>query len=282
MRTFNVTIPGFTIACKAWGDSTLPPMLAIHGWLDNANSFAPLAPYLAQHFYLIAIDLPGHGLSSHLVTGCHYHFIDGIFIINAIINALSITNIHLLGHSLGACLGSLVAGVIPSRILSLTLIEALGPFSSPENTCQTQLAHYVETILPKTGKQDSKLYDSLEQAAEARAQSGHLSIELARLFCQRGVKEENGQFYWRHDRRLLAPTPLRLTEGQVLACLEAIAAKTCLIFAKNGFAFNEDLLQQRIDALQNKVIYRINGGHHLHMENPQSLIPYLTDFFETI
>ena len=41
---FDLSIPGFTIACKAWGNANNPPMLALHGWLDNANSFARLFP----------------------------------------------------------------------------------------------------------------------------------------------------------------------------------------------------------------------------------------------
>ena len=37
------------------------PIVLIHGYLDNSNSFKPLAPLLIQnsHYYLIAIDLPG-------------------------------------------------------------------------------------------------------------------------------------------------------------------------------------------------------------------------------
>ena len=79
MDALTINIPGFTIAYKCFGDPSLPPMLALHGWLDNANSFDLLAPYLEKHFHLIAIDFPGHGHSSHLPIGCHYHFIDGIF-----------------------------------------------------------------------------------------------------------------------------------------------------------------------------------------------------------
>ena len=37
------------------------PIVLIHGYLDNSNSFKLLAPFLIKntHFYLIAIDLPG-------------------------------------------------------------------------------------------------------------------------------------------------------------------------------------------------------------------------------
>lgn len=281
MSDFNLTIPGFTIACKSWGDKTLPPMLALHGWLDNAHSFAPMAPYLENKFHLIAVDLPGHGLSTHLAPGCNYHFIDGVFIIINIINALELEKLHLLGHSMGACFASLIAGVIPDRIVSVSLIEALGPFSSPEETCCTQLAQYAE-VYSEYNNKSGKPYPSLELAAQARAKSGYLPMALARILCQRGVEEVQGQFYWRHDRRLIAPTPLRMTEMQIISCLTAISAKTCLIWADNGFEFNESEMQKRVNAVKNIIVHQIAGGHHLHMEKPDVTVERLVAFYNAL
>lgn len=276
MHEFNVSIPGFTIACKAWGDKSLPPMLALHGWLDNADSFAPLADFLKKEFYLIAIDLPGHGLSSHLAPGCNYHFIDGVFNVVTIINALGFEKIHLLGHSLGACLASLVAGVIPDKILSLALLEALGPFSSPENTCRTQLANYIQNTVI-----EAKPYASMELAAQARAKNGRLPIEFARILCQRGVQKIQDDFFWCHDRRLLSPTPLRMTESQIISCLEGINTKSCLIIADDGFDFNKEAMQNRINTVKNLVVINMPGGHHLHMENPDVAGERLVAFCST-
>lgn len=281
MRTFNLIIPGFTIACKAWGDETLPPILALHGWLDNANSFDLLALHLEKKFHLIAVDLPGHGLSSHLPQGCYYHFIDGIFTIINILNALNVEKAHLLGHSMGACLASLVAGVIPERMLSLTLIEALGPFSSPELSCRKQLAHFAENDLVKISK-EPKFYPSLNLAAHARAKSGHLSLEHAQILCERGVEEKEGQFFWRHDRRLITSTPLRMTETQILTCMEAITTKTCLIWAEKGFVYDQHQMQKRIEAVNQLEVIRMEGGHHLHMEKPDAVNQRLEEFYRNL
>jgi len=281
MDQFDLQLPHLTIACKAWGDKRLPPILALHGWLDNANSFEPIAPYLLDNFYLIAIDLPGHGLSSHIAEGFHYHFIDGIFTIVQIIDALGNEKIHLLGHSLGACLASLVAGVIPEKILSLALIEALGPFSSPDYTCQTQLVQYVQKALRDNNK-DAKPYPSMALAAEARAKRGHLSLNEARILCERGVDNKDGIFYWRHDRRLIYPTALRMTEGQILSCLTAITAKSCLIWADNGFNFDKKEIQPRLDAVKNLIVYEVEGGHHVHMEKPDTVAQCLAEFYKVL
>lgn len=273
----TITIPGFTIAYKTWGNPDNPPVLALHGWLDNAGSFNLLAPFLQEDFYLIAIDFPGHGLSSHPPEGCHYHFIDALFSLNQIIHALGLEQVHLLGHSMGACIASLAAGVIPQHILSLALIEALAPFSSPENTCCTQLSNYIKQYTLKQGRP----YLSLEAAAKVRAKNGYLSLEHAKILCERGVRKENNHFYWQHDRRLIMPTPLRLTEGQILSCLENIQTKSCLILADKGFNMDEQDFETRIKAVKNLRIKKLQGGHHLHMEHPKAVGDYLVDFFKS-
>ena len=64
----TISIPGFTIAAREWGAADGIPVLAVHGWLDNASSFQFLAPLLPQA-HIVAVDLPGCGLSSHRAPG---------------------------------------------------------------------------------------------------------------------------------------------------------------------------------------------------------------------
>lgn len=280
MNTLNLAIPGLTIACKIWGNPNNPPILALHGWLDNANSFDYLAQYLQDRYYFIAVDLPGHGHSSHLHPGCNYHFSDGIFTVIEIINALKIDKIHLLGHSMGACLASLVAGVTPERFLSVALIEGLGPFSHPAETACKQLSEYASFLNKKTKK--SKGYNRLESASLARALAGYVSLDIAKTLCERGVAEENGTFFWRHDRRLLIPSPLYMTEIQILSCLKQISAKTLLLWASKGFSFDAEKMKNRINSIKELRVEQLEGGHHVHMEQPEVVSTLLADFYEAI
>lgn len=278
MNTFTLAIPGLTIACKSWGNPKAPLILALHGWLDNANSFDLLAPYLAEDFYLVAVDLPGHGHSTHLPPGCYYHFIDGIFTTVQIINALQRSRIHLLGHSLGACLASLVAGVATDRVISSAFLEALGPITASETSCQQQLVQYMQHGLPLEND-STKSYRSIQEAARVRAQRGYLSAEHAKIICERGLYEKNGAFYWRHDKRLQIPSPLRMTEMQVLSCLSAITAKCILCWADQGFAFDKEDMQARMKAVKHLEVTQLAGGHHIHMEKPEAVGNILVDFF---
>ena len=53
------------------GPKDAPPVLMFHGWLDNCYSFVPLLTMLPKNRRYIALDLPGHGHSSHKPTGCY-------------------------------------------------------------------------------------------------------------------------------------------------------------------------------------------------------------------
>jgi len=69
------TIPNRKIAALSNGQTGKPLLLMVHGWLDNSASFTKLIPLLNE-FHVIAIDLPGHGKSSHRSADAHYHLLD--------------------------------------------------------------------------------------------------------------------------------------------------------------------------------------------------------------
>ena len=71
-RERRIALPYLTLAALEWGDPAAPPLVALHGWLDNAASFAALAPLLAPRHRTIALELPGHGHSGHLPAGAGY------------------------------------------------------------------------------------------------------------------------------------------------------------------------------------------------------------------
>lgn len=277
MNSIELKVFDLSIACKTWGNPTNPAVIALHGWLDNANSFAPIAEYLQKKYYLVAVDLPGHGYSSHLPLSANYHFTDGIFNVMKIMDTLQFDKVHLLGHSMGACLASLIAGVAPERLLSMNLIEGLGPFSNPEDSACEQLTKFLKYVTHHDIKKP-RGYDSFAQAAQARSIKGYVSLDIAETLCERGLIELNGKYQWRHDRRLLVPSPLRMTERQILSCLQQIKTKSCLIWASNGFAFNSDVMQKRVKAVNHLTIKHLEGGHHIHMEKPEIVGQFLAKF----
>ena len=66
------TALGAQLSGKLWGSDGGQPVLALHGWMDNAGSFDMLAPLLDQ-YQILAIDSIGHGRSEHFPDGHVYN-----------------------------------------------------------------------------------------------------------------------------------------------------------------------------------------------------------------
>ena len=72
LEPFVLPVAGTTVAGLRSAAAQGTRVLALHGWLDNAASFIPLAAALPG-LDLVAIDLPGHGHSAHMPPGTQYN-----------------------------------------------------------------------------------------------------------------------------------------------------------------------------------------------------------------
>ncbi len=52
-------LPSSRNVAKVWGPDNGFPMLALHGWQDNAGSFDTLAPLLPANIRLVCLDFCG-------------------------------------------------------------------------------------------------------------------------------------------------------------------------------------------------------------------------------
>ena len=68
VEEIRLSLPHIELAAHVFGPEDGIPVIALHGWLDNANSFARLAPKL-HGLRIVALDLAGHGHSAHRPPG---------------------------------------------------------------------------------------------------------------------------------------------------------------------------------------------------------------------
>ncbi len=258
------TVSGI-LAGLEWGKSSGRPLLALHGWLDNAASFSNLARHL-YGCHVVAIDLPGHGKSMHRCPHSAYHLVDYTDDVLNAVEALEWSRFGLIGHSLGAGVASMIAGIVPERVTELVLIDGIGPISNTPDDAPTQLR---QALLQRRayGKSEPRVYPDVESAIEARKRAGNLSSEAVEFLAERGLGKTAKGVYWRHDRRLTLPSLLYLTEPQVLAFLRSIAAPTLLIKAMAGIIERFGPIG-RITSVPNISVVELPGGHHLHLEDP--------------
>jgi pimeloyl-ACP methyl ester carboxylesterase len=276
-QEITINIPSGTIAALEWGNKDNHPVIATHGWLDNAASFIPLAPLLNK-LHIIAVDLPGHGSSQHRPPGMYFHFVDYIADIIAIANKLKWDNFSLLGHSLGAAILTLIAGTIPERINKLVLIDALGPFSVSANR-MPELIKIAVNQYAKQAHKNMPQYNTKQEAITARLKATPMEKKSVEHLVERGLQKKGDFFYWRTDPRLLFKPLIMFTESQVEAFLKNITTPTCLIRPDQGWPFEESLFISRTQQISNLEIHRLPGKHHVHMDDPKPIAKIITDFF---
>lgn len=261
------------VAARAHGPADGTPVLALHGWLDNAASFDPLAPLL-EGMRVVAPDLPGHAHSDHRPPGAIYHFIDYVADALAMADVLGWQRFALLGHSLGGAIGTLLAAACPERVERLALIEAVGPLSEEPAQAPQRLAQSLAY-----GGRSVRYYDSIDQAVATRRTVGDLSDAAARRLVERGTVAEPEGICWRYDRRLWRPSPYRLTEDQVLAFLSAITAPALVITAEDGYIRpDHPVIARRLDCLADGAGHHLPGNHHLHLEDAEPVAQQIRPF----
>lgn len=264
------------LAGLAWQCDGGPRVLCLHGWLDNAASFVPLAEHL-RGLDLVAIDLPGHGHSAHRHETTRYHFIDYLFNVDAALDGLGWKDCHLVGHSMGAAISAAYASGAPERVRSLVLLDAMGPISvSAQGT-----ARRLQRSLRKNRKGVSAVrrFDSLEKMVRARCEVSGMSEQAARLICERAARAEGDRYAWRSDPALNWVSALVMTDEQALDLLRNIDSPTLTLTVTHEAAWiSAEKLAAQKEALRHAQHLSLEGRHHFHMDAPGQIAETIRSF----
>ena len=276
MQQRQFEINGLRLAALEWPGEGLP-VIALHGWLDNAASFIPLAPHL-EGVHLLALDLPGHGHSGHLPSSGAYHLSDNCRWVAAVADAMGWQRFALLGHSMGAAAAAITAAAMPQRIAGLALIDGLGPLAyTPEQELER-----LRQLFNAEPARPQRPFTDLETAVRVRQRQGRFTIstEAAHLITERGMLAVEEGYQWRHDPRLKGPNTHYYCEVQAEGVLRGIEAKTLLISADNGSFKGWQGFARRKGCIARLEHVELPGGHHLHMETPQAVAQILNSYYE--
>jgi pimeloyl-ACP methyl ester carboxylesterase len=273
----TLPIAGLRVAARAWGPPDGPRWLLLHGWLDNARSFDHLAPLLPGQ-RLIALDLPGHGLSEWRHADADYSFTSWVLAVFEVADTLGWQRFSLIGHSLGAAISVLAAGTLPDRVERLIAIEAAGPFTRPEGSAAELLA---SAVADRYKERKLTVHATLLAAARRLASAvPGLSESAALLLVERGLREVPGGFTWRADPRLRDQPAALYTEEQVHTFLRRIRASTLFLFADEGWAFPPGSIEARVLSVSNAQLAKLPGRHHLHLDEAPRVASAINAFIE--
>lgn len=278
MQEISLDTSRGTITALQSGNPDGEKILCLHGWLDNAASFVPLMPLL-ENFHVVALDMPGHGGSQHRLPGYDYVFVDWIHDVLDAMDSLGWQKAHLLGHSMGGAIATIVAASAPERVNKLLLIEALGPISGIAEEAGMRLRQAVAARRKLDKDKSARVIPDMETAVSARLSASKMTRDAARLIVQRNLKEVEGGFAWRSDPRMMLPTHVRTDESFIRSWIRAIEAETLVIAADPApIYFSPEQRDGRLSELKHGRAVIIPGGHHLHMEQTDIVGKVILDF----
>lgn len=121
------------------------PLILLHGFGADKDSFTRIAKYLTFHYHVIIPDLLGFGESSHPTNVDWSHTVDYSARAQAgrvrdLALALGLKSVHLGGNSMGGQIALAYAAAYPGEVNSLWLFSPAGMWSAP----QSELAKIVE------------------------------------------------------------------------------------------------------------------------------------------
>ncbi|XP_065272355.1 serine hydrolase-like protein 2 [Emys orbicularis] len=287
-------VPWGHIAAKAWGSPQGRPVLCLHGWLDNANTFNRLIPLLPKDYYYMAMDFGGHGLSSHRPAGFPYHFLDYVSEIRRVTAALKWSRFTLMGHSLGGSVAGMFSCIFPEMVDKLILVESYGFFPAPQESDAwlNSKRKVIERLLSleENKHQPPKIRSPQEALQRLLQANNHLTEESGRILLQRGATEVPGGLVYNRDMRALTHNQDSLTLEQCVSFLNKIQASVLMIIAQDGI-FNpeaENVSQNFVkllrEAFQSNLKHfqfaEVTGNHFVHLNEPEVVAGLINIFLK--
>ncbi|MEZ8584149.1 alpha/beta fold hydrolase [Vibrio cyclitrophicus] len=259
-----------TLATQQIGNpkTTATTVVFIHGWLDNSASFSSVISnlqVLSPNSHLVAIDLFGHGFSSHK-SGSYYPFHDYIDDLHQLVTKLSPNRLVLVGHSLGALIASCYSAAFPEKVSGLIQIEGHGPLSEAPHETVSRLREGVLSRLRQRRK-PSRPLASLEDAIKLRVHANQIKAELIAPIVERGIAEFENSWQWRCDPNLKCDSLYRMSQAHAEAIMAAIECPQLIVLGNDGF---RHLQHNRYKSAHSSLnIETVPGGHHCHLESPE-------------
>lgn len=278
-----------TIAAKWWGSQQKRPILMVHGWQDSAGSFDTLIPLLSTEFSYLAIDLPGHGFSSHIPSESYYHAIDYVPLLEQIRIKFKWDRLSLVAHSMGAIVSFFYASVFPDNVDLVVSLDTLKMQNLRPHITQKiylwRTRRVVELDENLTEESPEYTYDEMvRRVFEGSLRS--VDMDKADYMIKRGSRPSQnapGRFYFTRDIRVKYMQPFYTEQKIGLDYIKGIKCAYLFIRSEDTiFAEPEQNIREAVDQFRryNKhfEMLKVKGTHHAHLNGPEQMAGKIGSF----
>lgn len=285
-RSEFISIRGLQTHVRHWGSVGAPVIVMVHGWMDVAASFQFVVDCLEKEWHVIAPDWRGFGLTESPKTDT-YWFPEYLADLDALLDHFQAEEpVNLLGHSMGANVAAIYAGVRPDRIKKLINLEGFGlPVTHPKQAPSRYRKWLDELRVTPTMRTYA---NQSEVAARLQKTNPRLSDERAAFLAQHWARENAaGQWEILGDPAHKNSSPLLYRVEEIMACWQKISAPVLWVEAndtdvwrwmgpKEEARIEIDRRITFIPTVQTEMI--MEAGHMLHHDQPEILAGLIERF----
>ena len=238
------------------------PLVLIHGLFGSYENLGIIARSLQAHFQIVNLDLRNHGRSAHSQEMNYPLMANDVL---ETLDALGLTQVSVLGHSMGGKVAMQLALQAPQRVKKLILADISPVVNEPRHLGILQALQHINL---------STLKDRRDADQQLSASVTELGV---RQFLLKNLLKEDDTFKWRLNLpALVANYPA------ILAAPDAKGPYTGpVLFIKGGdsdylMPSHQPQIQQLFPNAKAKVIQ--GTGHWLHAEKPAAFSKIVADF----
>ncbi|KAM4604460.1 serine hydrolase-like protein isoform 2-T2 [Polymixia lowei] len=249
-----VPVPWGEMRGKVWGPDHGRPVLCLHGWADNCGSFNTLVPLLPK--------------------------------------ALQWTRFSIIGHSMGGNIAGLFSALYPEMVDAVVLLDSYGFLPTDPKELPKVMRQGIEDLIKFEKKKEDKkerVYTYEKAFERLLAANPALSEQSVHILLERGLTQVEGGVVFSRDFRINLKNIVRISMEQSLEMQSRIQARLLVLLADEGFdkifaepdqkKFTSTLLQGYRD--RNGVVVTVPGDHHVHLNCPETVAPFISDFLQT-
>ncbi len=231
------------------------PLIALHAHWMEAASFERLAALLAPELRVVALDQRGHGHSDHAASYTREDYLGDLA---AFLAHLGVARPILLGNSLGGVNAYQFAARNPGRVQAL-IIEDIGTRITESTDFVAQWAGTFPSREALAERIGPRLAPYLSDSFRETPQGFKLAFEPSEMIeSQRFINGDHGADWVASDcpALVIRGRDSRLTTPAALAQMAAARPRTRFV--------------------------ELEGGHAIHVDNPQAVAAEIETFLRTL
>jgi pimeloyl-ACP methyl ester carboxylesterase len=266
-----VRVNGLRIHVLEWGTQRRRPVVLVHGGSAHAYWWTFIVPALVAGHRVLAIELRGHG-DSEWAEPPNYSIDAHAADVTELVAAFDLTDVRLVGHSLGGLVTLASAAALASRLSALVLIDSTGRINARGVRYLTSLSHWPHPMYPSR-EEGVRRFRLLPPASAATSSvREHVANHSLR-------RTAEGTWTLKFDRRaLVLPGPVDLGPQ-----LRDIDVPTLIVRGALSPHVTPTAFAELHAALRHGRTAEIAGAyHHVMLDAPDDLATVLVDFFDGV